>query len=278
MKKLTLIGLGLMGASIALNAKHAKLAETVVGHDINLNALQTAKEKNYIDIAESDLEKAVNHADIIIISVPVKQISAVFKTLDAYVGSSTVITDVGSTKLSTLAAIKKYFARQANQFVPSHPIAGSERQGGHQPIQELFKGKKVILTPLDNTDKDALRKIENFWHQLGATTECMSAKEHDALLALTSHLPHLLAMALTNSNTEKTLAYTGEGYKSFSRIAKANPNIWTDIFLDNHHLISEALEKFEQELNKFKTAMANNNQEAIKQLIMQSKKLREKLD
>ena len=277
MKKLTIIGLGLMGASIAWNAKKARVAETIVGFDQRRSACNIAMDRHFVDATSTSLKKVIKDTDLVIIAVPVSQMETIMQQLNSLIAKNTVVTDVGSTKQSVINDAKEYLTSHLSQFVPGHPVTGSERQGGENAIKDLFQKSKIILTPTEKTHPTAIKLVEKFWKKLGAKTEIMPADEHDKILALTSHLPHILAMAFMNANNENSLNYVGGGFKSFTRIAQANADIWSDILIANCEAIIEQLTNFRNQLDNFETAIANTDRDLITRLIKQSKNLREKI-
>lgn len=268
--KMCLIGVGLIGGSIALAARRHDLAETIIGYGRKQDEdnLAAARQINVIDDYCLELEQAVKEADCIIIATPVGSIHNVFNELKPYWTEQAVYTDVGSTKGSVIAAAEQVFGHVPSNFVPAHPIAGAERSGVLASVEDLFADRRLIITPLADTDPVALAKVQDFWQQLGALVSIMDVDHHDTVLAATSHLPHLLAFALVDLLGRKDeqveiFKYAAGGFKDFTRIASSDPTMWLDICLANKHKIMPLIKQLKGELDTLELALATDNSQQL---------------
>jgi len=247
--KVAVIGVGLIGGSFALALKQAKLAAHVVGVGRSAANLKTALERGIIDSAASDPASAARGADLILISTPVAQFAGVLKNLSGSLEARTLVTDGGSTKRDVIAAARKALGRQISQFVPAHPIAGAEKSGAAAASAELFRDRRVVLTPLKENSRQDISRVEAAWSACGARVSRMEAKEHDAVLAAVSHLPHLLAFALVHDvasrkNSAQLFSFAAGGFRDFTRIASSHPEMWRDICVANRDRLLGELSRF----------------------------------
>lgn len=244
---ITIIGLGLIGGSIATDIKNAKLGK-VTAYDTKAFTLKYALSHNLIDHCADNIKKA----DIIIIAVPIRNFAAALKEIKPHLTSNQIITDVSSVKGSIITTAKKILGKNISQFVPGHPIAGSEKSGIKSAKPNLFTNHYTILTPLGNTNPKAIKKISALWKKLGAKVDIMDAKQHDKILAATSHLPHIIAYAYMNifSAKKEIIKYSAGSFKDFSRIANSNPALWADIFQANKKALLTEINKFKKQLEK----------------------------
>jgi prephenate dehydrogenase len=271
-KQLGLIGCGMMGGSFALAAKRAGLVERIVGYNKSPNKTETAKRMGIIDDAAASILQAAMGSDLIVIAVPVAASAEIFKALQFGLSSSTLVLDVGSTKQNVIAAAEKTFGTLPSYFVPSHPIAGKERAGVAEADVDLYRNKRVILTPKSSTDPEALKLASNLWQALGMTVTTMDAQEHDRIFAAVSHLPHLLAFAFMNglsaqAEGAKLLHMAGSGFKDFTRIAASDPEVWTDILMANRTEILKQSAAMRASLQQFEDAMSAQYAAPLKTLI-----------
>ncbi|MEY4768792.1 MAG: hypothetical protein RL637_1431 [Pseudomonadota bacterium] len=253
--KLCIIGVGLIGGSIAKTARQNNLVKTIIGFGRKQDELNLirAKELNVIDDYYFDIAEAIESADCVIIATPVASFESIFLALKPYWNSQTIYSDVGSTKGNIVEAAKKVFGEIPPNFIPAHPIAGAEKSGVEAAIVDLFLHKRLIITPLKNTDSNLQQKLEIFWQQLGAEISIMDVMQHDTILAATSHLPHLLAFALMDmlgSENEQNdiFKYAAGGFRDFTRIASSDPTMWLDICLANQQAILPLLAQFRHQL------------------------------
>jgi len=258
---LTVVGLGLIGGSIAKKCREDRLFKHVIGVDNNQDIGKIALNNDVIDEFSTDLA-ICKQADVIIIATPVLVISDILQKL-AQLKVNAIISDVGSVKQFVIESAKTLGDRFYN-FVPAHPIAGSEQSGINSVNSNLFINHQVIITPTDVTDNKACDFIINLWQKLGSKVFVMDAKNHDQILAATSHLPHLLAFVLVNCLAKNDASlqifnYAAGGFRDFTRIAGSDSKMWHDIFLTNKEQLVTVLDSFINDLHKFKTALVNEN-------------------
>ena len=255
--KLAVIGVGLIGGSFALALKQAKAVSHVVGVGRNSANLKVAFERGIIDSTAAD-PATVGNVDLILVATPVAQFPKVFASLGE---TKALITDGGSTKRDVIAAARKALGKKVAQFVPAHPIAGAEKSGAAAATAELFRGRRVVLTPLDENSKEDISEVEKSWKACGANVSRMNAEEHDAVLAAVSHLPHLLAFALVHEvagrkNSAELFSFAAGGFRDFTRIASSHPEMWRDICVANRDRLLEEVNKFSLKLEEVKKRLA----------------------
>jgi len=281
--KLCIIGVGLIGGSIAKAARQQGLAKTIVGFGRAQDEenLRTAQQLGVIDGYSLDLATAVAQADCVLIATPVGSVQAIFKQLHPLWSAETLYTDVGSTKVSVIAAAQTVFGYVPSNFIPAHPIAGAERSGVEASVDDLFMDKRLIITPVADTDAQGVLKITAFWQAMGAVVSEMEAHHHDTVLAATSHLPHLLAFALVDLLGRKDeqvdiFKYAAGGFKDFTRIASSDPTMWLDISLANKQAIIPLLAQLRAELEKVERLLAEEQTEALFAIFSHAKKARQR--
>ncbi len=283
--KLCIIGVGLIGGSIAKAARKNKLVKTIVGFGREQDAenLKTAKELGVIDDYYLDIAEAVENVDCVIIATPVASFQAIFQTLKQQNiwSEKTIYTDVGSTKGNIIAAAEQVFGFVPDNFVPAHPIAGAENSGVHAAVVDLYLNKRLIITPVSNTNSEAVQKIHAFWEGLGAIVSIMDAQQHDKVLAATSHLPHLLAFALvdmlgTQDEESEIFKYAAGGFKDFTRIASSDPTMWRDIALANKQAIIPLLAQLRTELATIEMLLATEQQQTLFDIFTHAKNARQR--
>ncbi len=272
-KKLCVIGVGLIGGSIAKSARANNLVETIVGFGRfdDVENLQRAKELNVIDAFYTDVEVAVKDADCVIIATPVAATENVLRLLKPFWSNETIYTDVGSTKGNVINAANAVFGFVPDNFIPAHPIAGAENSGVQAALVDLFLAKRLIITPVENTNSIALKKLQLFWEKIGALVSTMDVQQHDGVLAATSHLPHLLAFALVDmlgqrDEQEAIFKFAAGGFRDFTRIASSDPTMWTAICDANKTELLPLLEQFKNELSKIQLLLETNNNDQLFEL------------
>ena len=268
--KICIIGVGLMGGSIALAARKNQLCSNIVGlgRAEDSENLIHAQNLGIIDHYFFDTALAVEKTDCIIIATPVGATESVFLQLKDIWSDSTVYMDVGSTKVNVIAAAKKVFGYIPNNFVPAHPIAGAEQSGAAAAVSDLFTGKRLIITPGEETSPDALRKVQDFWHGLGTSISEMEVERHDSVLAATSHLPHILAYALVDllgrkDEQDEIFKFAAGGFKDFTRIASSDPGMWRDICIANKIEIISLIKQLQNELGDISQILETNNSQQL---------------
>ncbi|AGS40224.1 MULTISPECIES: prephenate dehydrogenase [Cycloclasticus] len=250
-KKMCIIGVGLIGGSIARASKKNNLCEEVIGVGRSEKHLQKAVELGVIDGYELSIPLATKNADIIVICSPVGAFESIFQQLKTTWSKECLYTDAGSTKASVLDALENVFAGVPSNFVPAHPIAGSENNGVEASSDRLFEGKRSILTPTESTDQQLTDLCQTWWEKMGAEVSIMSPRHHDEVFAATSHLPHVLAFSLVevlkNKQDEREIfEYAAGGFKDFTRIASSDPEMWADICLANGPELLNVMKELEQ--------------------------------
>lgn len=279
--KLLIIGVGLIGGSLARALKKTGACKEIVGSARNLLQLQKAIELGVIDRYETDLDLAAQGADLIVLAVPVGATSAVLQALSRCLAPHTVVTDVGSVKGSVVEAVRRVFEEVPPNFVPGHPIAGNEKSGVEASTVDLFEGRHVILTPLSSTNAQALAKVRAMWQSTGAIVTEMAMERHDEILAATSHLPHLLAYVLVDSLASKDvngeiLRHAAGGLRDFTRIAASDPIMWHDICLANRDAIIPLLEDFRADLERLTDTLRRGDSAGILGVFNRAKALRDR--
>lgn len=258
--RLVVVGLGLIGGSFAKGIREKGLFDEVVGVDRDPETRRLAVELGVVDRCEESLAVGCRDADVIQLAVPILAMEKVLGELATLDIGSAILTDVGSAKGNVVRAAKAVFGGMPARFVPGHPIAGSEQSGVEAANAKLFRRHKVILTPLDNADADAIQCVESLWRELGADVEQMAVEHHDEVLAATSHLPHLLAFTLVDSLAKRSenleiFRYAAGGFRDFTRIAGSDPVMWHDIFLANREAVLRILDVFRDDLDDLREAV-----------------------
>lgn len=258
--RVSIIGLGLIGSSLAHAIRAQMPTVRVTGHDADPAVRARAAELDLADDIADSAGAAVTDADFVILCVPVGAIRDVAGEIAADLPADAVVSDVGSCKESVVAALRAAFPE--NQIVPAHPVAGTERSGPDAGFATLFKGRWCILTPPDGTPPVAIERVASFWRLLGSQVEIMDAAHHDRVLAVTSHLPHLIAYTIvgTASDLEEVTAsevikYSAGGFRDFTRIAASDPTMWRDVFLSNREAVLDMLQRFSEDLSALQRAI-----------------------
>jgi prephenate dehydrogenase len=276
--KLAVIGVGLIGGSFALALKQAKAASHVVGVGRNAANLKVALERGIIDSIAPDPAAAARDADLVLVATPVAQFPKVFAALADAKG---LITDGGSTKRDVIAAARKALGRKIARFVPAHPIAGAEKSGAAAASAELFRARRVVLTPLPENSKESVSKIEEAWKRCGAQVARMDPEEHDAVLAAVSHLPHVLAYALVHdvakrNNSAQLFSFAAGGFRDFTRIASSHPEMWRDICLANRDRLLQEMKSYANELGSIRKLIAKGDASGLEKIFAAARDARDK--
>jgi cyclohexadieny/prephenate dehydrogenase len=268
-KRLALIGVGLIGSSIARAAKMQGAADTIVA---TARSPQTRKRVAELGIADQVVETnaaAVEGADLVIISIPVGVSGAVAKEIAPYLKAGAIVSDVGSVKGSVVRDMAPHLPKNIH-FVPAHPVAGTEYSGPDAGFAELFVNRWCILTPPEGTDPKAVEKLAAFWRLLGANVEIMAPDHHDLVLAVTSHLPHLIAYTIVGTADEleavtrsEVLKFSAGGFRDFTRIAASDPTMWRDVFLANKDAVLEMLGRFNEDISLLTKAIRKDDGKAL---------------
>ena len=279
-RKISIIGLGLIASSICLTLREKDPAIQIVGYDKDKEVRKKAKKIGLCEI-KSKIENAASGSELIILCVPVGQMQAVIQRLKKYIEPGTIITDVGSVKLSVIEELEFTILDAKGKFVPSHPIAGTERSGPDAGYAGLFEGRWCILTPTKKTNKRALRSVETFWKFLGMQTKIMTPEHHDLVLAVTSHAPHLIAYTMVGVvddlevvTKSEIINYSAAGFRDFTRIAASDPVMWRDIFLNNQDAHLEVLGRFTEELFSLQRAIRKKDGEYLLKYFERTRSIR----
>lgn len=281
MNKICIIGVGLIGGSFALGLKkslHKSQQVSIVGFGRNEANLQQAQALGVIDTYSLDIAQALSGVELVLIATPVNSFKNILELIKPHINDNVIICDVGSTKGSVIATAKEVFGTMPAKFIPAHPIAGKEQNGVTAADGSLFSNKRVILTPTDNADTQAIERVSECWQALGARVEIMNDKTHDDLLAMTSHLPHMLAFSLMDYVIESgsnALDYAAGGFKDFSRIASSNATMWRDICINNPDEIVKHIAGFQQSLDKLSSLIEEGKAKEIEQLFINAKTARD---
>jgi prephenate dehydrogenase len=275
--RLSIIGLGLIGASIALatrkNLKHCK----IYGYDTSGSVLNRAVRRGVIHRAGSSILDCARNADLIVIATPLVAASKLLQQLAPVLTSETVITDVCSTKRSIVALASKTLPGRGRRFVGSHPMFGSELSGIDHADAALLPGNRCILTPTTKTDRDALERVRWFWAALGLRPVAMPAAEHDRVLARASHLPQVLASVLMARQDDASMQASGRGLLDTTRLAGSSPELWSEILIDNAANVARELRATAAELSRLATALDSSNQRSIASMVRSGRVTRERL-
>ena len=278
MKKVCIIGIGLIGGSLAKAIKKTHQSEIIFGFGRNRSRLEKAQKSNVIDQYSTDIGEALDGANMIIIATPVGSYESILKEMKPHIATNMVISDVGSTKVSVIETIKAVFDGTLDNFIPAHPIAGKEKSGFEVSDDDLFVNKKVIITPLENNNSESIKVLTKMWEGVGAEVDFMTPKSHDDLLGMTSHLPHMLAFSLVNyliSQHPEASVYAAGGFKDFSRIASGDAIMWRDICLHNQDSIIAHIKGYQESLNTLVDAIDSQNEEQLETLFRKAKNTRD---
>ena len=275
-----IVGMGLIGSSIARSLKENKIAEKVYALDNNEDIINTTNELKIVDDIKNNLNKFTIQFDIIFICTPLSAYKSIFDQLNNYVKKYTLMTDVGSTKVSVIEDYKLIVNNKHIAFLPAHPIAGLEKSGPEFGFAKLFGNRYCILTPISNEDK-FIEKIASVWKSFGMTTEIMEASRHDRVLAMTSHIPQLIAYSVVGTATDletqmkdEVIKYSAAGFRDFTRLAGSDPVMWRDIYAKNKEAVLEMLGRFSEDLLTFQKAIRNNDIQFLEEKFSKSRDIR----
>ena len=276
---IAIVGLGLIGGSVAKDVRRLGMSRQILGYDNNEEYHKEIKSRKLVDYLSDTPDKKLAEAELVLLAVPVKAFKEVLPAILPNISSTAILTDTGSIKSSLLNMMcaPEY---EEIRFVGGHPIAGSEHFGPGAAQQNLFSGKRCILTPGEKTDKDWIRVVRRLWESLGAKVSEMDAESHDQMFASVSHLPHLLAyaciQAIANTETQEALGHSGAGLKDFSRIASSSPQMWADIFLENQDNLLPRVSAFNEVLSALEETIKKNDKKNLVELLALSKNARDR--
>ena len=280
-ERLCIIGTGLIGGSLARALREAGACQEVVGAGRNTGNLQTAVDLGVIDRYDTDLAQAVSGADMVVVCVPLGAMEDVFRAIKDQLAEQVVLTDAGSAKGSVIEAVQRAFGHVPDFFVPGHPIAGTEQSGVEASFPGLYKDRRVILTPLPETSTNATDRVRDMWEAAGARVTEMDPLHHDAILAATSHLPHVLAYTLVDSlskldDSDELFEYAAGGFRDFTRIASSDPVMWRDICLANGDAIQLMIEHFIRDLQGLSQAVKHHDGQQLLEIFTSAKAARDR--
>ncbi|MEC7734512.1 MAG: prephenate/arogenate dehydrogenase family protein [Pseudomonadota bacterium] len=279
-KKIAIIGLGLIGGSIGLAVNRYNKSIKRIGIARTQDTLDKALERGLVDEVSNQFNEILIDCDLVILATPLSSFKSIIEEILPYLKEGCVITDTGSSKTNVIKVIEELIPDHIN-FVAGHPVAGTEMSGPEAGFAELFDNRWCILTPTEKTNKETLEDVSNFWKNLGAMTEVMTAEHHDKVLAITSHIPHLLAFNivgtandLANVTEKEVVKYSAGGFRDFTRIAASDPIMWRDIFISNSSAVLEMLNYFSKDLDDLKTAIENNDSDFLEDFFNKTKEVR----
>ena len=280
-KRLAVIGVGLIGGSLARALRQAGAVEEIIGCGRGRENLERALELGVSDKWTHDIGEAVEGADLIFLGIPLGAMEAAFAQMKGHLADNAVITDGGSSKASVVAAASAVFGAAPANFVPGHPIAGTERNGVEASFADLYKQRRVIITPLEQTDADAISRVRAMWQACGAEVTEMSVAHHDEVLAATSHLPHMLAFGLVDTlsrmkENDEIFRYAAGGFRDFTRIASSNPVMWRDVCVANGAALSKMLAAFAAEMADLAETISRGDGEHLLEIFERAKAARDR--
>ena len=279
--KITIIGLGLIGSSIARAIKKNNLCKILVAHDKSKIVLKKTLKLKITNYIEPNLKKSVENSDLVIICTPLGTYKNIVSVIKNYLKKTCILTDVGSAKIFVTDTVNKLINKNTI-WIPAHPVAGTEESGPEAGFADLFKNRWCIITPVNKKNPSSLKKLNNFWKKIGSKVQHMTAEHHDKVMAITSHIPHLIAYNIvgTAANLEKdtkseVIKYSASGFRDFTRIASSDPTMWRDIALNNRKQILHMLEKFNLDLSNLKRAIIKKDGNKLFKLFSKTRKIRQ---
>lgn len=275
-----ILGVGLLGGSVGAALRDRKLAKRIIGIGRNEETLATAKSLGLVTETTTDIAEGVRTANLVVVATPVDKVVEHVQQVRQHCSAATLITDCGSTKRDIVRLCTGKAQQESAIFVGSHPLAGGEKSGPTAARADLFDGRKVVVTPgKDQTNEDsAVQTIAEFWAALGATTYFMTPAEHDRALAMTSHLPHVVAAALAKVTPVADLPLTATGWRGTTRVAAGDVELWTQIVLSNHDNLLKSLNKYQQSLSQFIDAVERQDARQIRSWFTQAKERRDAVE
>lgn len=278
--QITIIGLGLIGSSLARAAVQQNLAAKVIGYDSSASVRTRAVELNFATDIASDMANAVRDADLIILCTPVGANGDIAAAMAPHLKTGSIISDVGSVKASVVASVMPHLP-QGVHFVPAHPVAGTEYSGPDAGFATLFNKRWCIVTPLPNSDAEAVSKVTRFWQACGSNVELMTPHHHDQVLAITSHIPHLIAYNIVGTaahmeavTQSEVIKFSAGGFRDFTRIAASDPTMWRDVFLNNKEAVLEMLGRFTEDLTALQRMIRYGDGDGLFELFTRTREIR----
>ena len=279
-RRLCIVGVGLIGGSLARDLRRLGEVGEVVGSSRHASNLERAVALGVIDRFDTDAARAAAGADMVVVAAPLGAMPGVFGHVREAAAGDAVVTDVGSAKGSVVAAARAGLGSRYARFVPAHPVAGTEHSGVEASVEHLFERRRVILTPTAETDADALGRVSWMWEAVGAEVIEMDVTRHDEILAATSHLPHMLAYTLVDvlgrmEERVEIFRCAAGGFRDFTRIASSDPQMWHDVCLANRDALADALERFSADLERLGDAVRRGDGEFVRSVFVRAKSIRD---
>jgi cyclohexadieny/prephenate dehydrogenase len=279
-EKVALIGIGLIGSSMAHAMRRGNVANHIAGYSHRAETLERAREIGFADSLHSDAAECARGADLVVLATPVGAFGELAKEMAPHLKAGAIVSDVGSVKTAVVRDVGPHIPAGVH-FIPAHPIAGTEQSGPDAGFAELFDGRWCILTPPENTDPAAVEKLRTFWTRLGSQVEVMDAKHHDLVLAITSHVPHLIAYNIVGTADDlatvtesEVIKFSAGGFRDFTRIAASDPTMWRDVFLNNREAVLEVLGRFSEDLSALQRAIRWGDGDALFNLFTRTRAIR----
>ena len=279
-KKVCIIGCGLIGSSLARAIKKNRLADKIVSSNRSEKLNKKVIELNIVDSSSSDTKKITEGSDLIVIATPLSSYKDIILKIKDSLKSGAILTDVGSVKENIINLVEKNIPENVS-WIPSHPIAGTEESGPEAGFSELFKNRWCILTPSKKAKEKDINLLRTFWEKIGSKVDVMEAKQHDYILSITSHLPHLIAYNIVSTSLDaqdgiksNIIKYSAGGLRDFTRIAASNPIMWRDIFIQNKNNASKMINKFIANLEDLKKAIESEDGKKLEKIFEKTKEIR----
>jgi cyclohexadieny/prephenate dehydrogenase len=281
--RIALIGIGLIGSSVAHAARRGNLASHIAGYAPSADELERARKVGFADSLHLSLADAVRDADLVVLAAPVGAFGEIAKAMAAHLKPGAIVSDVGSVKTAVVRDVGPHIPAGVH-LVPAHPIAGTEQSGPEAGFAELFDGRWCILTPPPGADVQAIESMKAFWRGLGSEVEIMEPKHHDLVLAITSHVPHLIAYNIVGTAADletvtegEVIKYSAGGFRDFTRIAASDPTMWRDVFLNNREAVLEMLGRFNEDLSALQRAIRWGDGDALFNLFTRTRAIRREI-
>jgi cyclohexadieny/prephenate dehydrogenase len=278
--KAAIIGIGLIGGSMALALRQKGLAKKIVGADSSAKHCAIAVNKKIVDEASGNFAKAVKDADLVVLCVPVSAMGEIAKAIAPHLKKGAIVTDVGSVKQAVVHAMQPFMPKGVH-FIPAHPIAGTEHSGPNAALVNLFEGRWCVITPVKGSDPAAVKKLTKLWEALGSKVKIMDAPHHDKVLAITSHLPHLIAYTIVGTASDlgrhlkdEVIRFSASGFRDFTRVAASDPVMWRDVFLNNKDAVLEIIQRFSEDLTALQRAIRWGEGDKLYKLFSSSRAIR----
>ncbi|MCZ6885097.1 MAG: prephenate/arogenate dehydrogenase family protein [Alphaproteobacteria bacterium] len=279
-ERVAFIGLGLIGSSLARAIKAHGLAGKIIGHARTIETREKSLALGFIDEAADSAEAAVQGADLVVIAAPVGATGAIAEEITSFLSPGAIIIDVGSVKQAVVEAVQPHIPEGVH-FVPAHPVAGTEESGPEAGFAELFENRWCVLTPPPGTDAEAVARVTALWRAVGSQVDTMDARHHDMVLAITSHLPHLIAYTIVGTATDlenhlqqEVVKFAAGGFRDFTRIAASDPVMWRDIFLANKDAVLEMLGRFDEDLTALQRAIRYGDADTLEEIFTRTRDIR----